>query len=65
MNVLAEGWDGGELANEVEVGGDKGMNSTAVINRQSLVGGQSQILERKQRHRTVKHPTSEGFVLIL
>lgn len=49
MYVLAEGWDGGELADEVEVGSGDGMNSTAVINGQSLVGGQSQVLHRRQR----------------
>lgn len=38
MYVLAEGWDGGELADEVEVGSSERMNSTAVKNRQSLVG---------------------------
>lgn len=49
--VLAEGWDGGELADEVEVGGGEGMNSTAVKNRHSFVGGQSQVLGRKHgRH---------------
>lgn len=37
MYVLAEGWDGGELADEVEVGSGECMNSTAVKNRQSLV----------------------------
>ena len=46
--VLAEGWDGGELADEVEVGGGDGVNSTAVINRKRLVSGQSQVLHRKQ-----------------
>lgn len=60
MYVLAEGWDGGELADEVEVGGGEGMNSTAVIYRHRLVGGQSQVLHRKQRDIsedpwTVKH----------
>lgn len=49
MYVLAEGWDGGELADEVEVGGGKGVNSTAVINRYSLISGQGQILHRIQR----------------
>lgn len=48
MYVLAEGWDGGELTDEVEVGGGKGMDSTAVKHRQSLVGGQSQVLDRKR-----------------
>lgn len=43
--VLAEGGNGGELADEVEVGGSQGMNGTAVKRRQSLVGGQSQVLE--------------------
>ena len=43
--VLAEGWDGGELADEVEVGGGEGVNSTAVKDGQSLVSRQSQILQ--------------------
>ena len=47
--VLAEGWDGGELADEVEVGGGEGVNSTAVKNWQSLVRGQSQVLHGEQR----------------
>lgn len=44
MNVLAEGWDGGELADEVEVGCGEGVNSTTVKDRHGLVGGQSQVL---------------------
>lgn len=44
MYVLAEGGNGGELADEVEVGGSQGMNGTAVERGQSLVGGQSQVL---------------------
>lgn len=48
MYVLAEGWDGGELADEVEVGSGERVNSTAVINWDGLVSGQSQVLHRKQ-----------------
>lgn len=48
MYVLAEGWNGGELTNEVEVGSGKRMNSTAVKHRQSLIGGQSQVLNNKR-----------------
>lgn len=48
MDVLAEGRNGGELADEVEVGGSQRVNSTAVERRQSLVGGQSQVLERRK-----------------
>lgn len=44
MYVLAEGGNGGELADEVEVGGGQGVNGTAVERGQSLVGGQSQVL---------------------
>lgn len=55
MYVLAEGWDGGELADEVEVGGGESVNSAAVINGQGLVGGQSQVLHRKQRGIQVHH----------
>lgn len=47
MDVLAEGGDSGELTDEVEVGSHKGMNSTPVINRESLVSGQSQVLYNK------------------
>lgn len=43
--VLAEGGNGGELADEVEVGGGQGVNGTAVERGQRLVGGQSQVLE--------------------
>ena len=57
MYVLAEGWNGGELTDEVEVGGSKGMNSTAVVNRQSLICGQSQVLHKTQR--TFSHTMSE------
>lgn len=45
MYVLAEGGNGGELADEVEVGGGQGVNGTAVERGQSLVGGKSQVLE--------------------
>lgn len=46
MYVLAEGWDSGKLTDEVEVGSGDCVNSTAVEHRQSLVSGQSQILDR-------------------
>lgn len=52
MYVLAEGWDSGELADEVEVGGSQGMNSTSVIDRQRLVRRQGQVLHRRQAHIT-------------
>lgn len=45
--VLAEGWNGGELADEVEVGGGEGVNSAAVKHGQGLVGGQSQVLKKE------------------
>lgn len=45
MYVLAEGWNSGELADEVEVGGGDCVNGTAVKHRQSLVSRQSQILD--------------------
>lgn len=48
MYVLAEGWDGGELADEVEVGGGEGMHSTAVINSQIFIRAQGQVLQRTQ-----------------
>lgn len=47
MYVLAEGWNGGELADEVEVGGGEGVNSAAVKRGQGLVGGQSQVLKKE------------------
>lgn len=45
MYVLAEGWNSGELTDEVEVGGGDCVNGTAVKHRQSLVSRQSQILD--------------------
>lgn len=54
LYVLAEGWDCGELGDEVEVGSGEGVNSTAVINRKSFVCGQSQVLcgmERNSRNK--------------
>lgn len=46
MYVLAEGWNCGELADEVEVGSSEGMDGAAVISGQSFIGRQSQILHR-------------------
>lgn len=43
--VLAEGWNGGELTDQVEVGGGKGVHGTSVKDGQSLVGGQGQVLD--------------------
>lgn len=48
MYVLAEGWNGGELTDEVEVGSGKGVHSTSVKDRQSFVGGQSEVLDRNR-----------------
>lgn len=51
MYVLAEGWNSGELTDEVEVGSSDCVNGTAVEHRQSLVSRQSQILDgREQEH---------------
>lgn len=46
MYVLAEGWNSGELADEVEVGSSEGVDSAAVISGQRLICTQSQILHR-------------------
>lgn len=48
MYVLAEGWDSGELTDEVEVGSGDCVNSTAVEHRQGLVSRESQILDRRK-----------------
>lgn len=48
MYVLAEGWNSGELTDEVEVGSGDCVNSTAVEDRQSLVSRQSQILGQEK-----------------
>lgn len=48
MYVLAEGWNSGELTDEVEVGGGDCVNGTAVEHRQSLVSRQSQILDGRE-----------------
>lgn len=48
MYVLAEGWNSGELTDKVEVGSGDCVDSTAVEHRQSLVSGQSQILDRRK-----------------
>lgn len=50
MYVLTEGWNSGELTDKVEVGGGKCVNGAAVEHRQSLVSGESQVLN-KERHR--------------
>lgn len=48
MDVLAEGWNSGELTDKVEVGSGDCVNSTAVEHRQSLVSRQSQILDMRK-----------------
>lgn len=50
--VLAEGWNSGELTDEVEVGGGDCVNGTAVERRQSLVSRQGQVLDGRRGERS-------------
>lgn len=52
MYVLAEGWNSGELTDEVEVGGGDCVNGTAVERRQSLVSRQGQVLDGRKGERS-------------
>lgn len=52
MYVLTEGWNSGELTDKVEVGGGKCVNGAAVEHRQSLVSGESQVLNKERHQQT-------------
>lgn len=62
MNVLAERWNSGELADEIEVSRGQGMNSTAVIHRQRLLTAQCQVLDGKQHKKMRRNTETKVFM---